>query len=406
MDPLVSFVVPCYKLAHLLPQCVNSILRQDYENFEILIMDNCSPDNTPEIAQSFKDPRVKHIRNESNLGHIRNFNKGIGLSRGKYVWMVPVDDALRSPRILGRYIDLMERNSGVGLVFCRATEVHEGKETGICQWANCGDQDQIWKDGTFFHRLIEANGIVAATMLIRKECYPSGPYQINLPFASDWYVSCMVAMHFDIAYLAEPMVGTRIHEASLTSQYSHDHARVCIGDELDVLRHVGQKAELAGKPTLRLACEKAMIRRAVRLLAAGLMDETPGMTGTDFEKIVEERIVNIEEREKIRVSVYRGLGDEQYWEGKREQAAKSYAIALSARPGHLTTLTKSLLLRTGAIGARVRQLLSPRYESVITRYYADCALLRAGQLGRYAKTPGAHRARRFGAIWVKSDSVG
>jgi len=46
MEPLVSFVVPCYKLAHLLAECVNSILAQTYGNFEILIMDNCSPDDT------------------------------------------------------------------------------------------------------------------------------------------------------------------------------------------------------------------------------------------------------------------------------------------------------------------------------------------------------------------------
>jgi glycosyltransferase involved in cell wall biosynthesis len=100
LEPLVTFVVPCYKLAHMLSECVNSILKQDYENFEVLIMDNCSPDRTPEVAQSFNDPRIKHIRNESNLGHIRNFNKGISLARGKYVWMLCVDDMLRSPHVL------------------------------------------------------------------------------------------------------------------------------------------------------------------------------------------------------------------------------------------------------------------------------------------------------------------
>ena len=84
MDPIVSFVVPCYRLAHLLPECISSILAQTYQDFEILIMDNCSPDNTPEVARSFDDPRVKHIRNEVNLGHLRNFNKGIATSRGKY----------------------------------------------------------------------------------------------------------------------------------------------------------------------------------------------------------------------------------------------------------------------------------------------------------------------------------
>ena len=87
MKPLVSIIVPCYKLAHLLSDCVGSILAQNYGDFEVLIMDNCSPDHTPEVARSFNDPRVKHIRNESNLGHIRNYNTGISLACGKYVWV-------------------------------------------------------------------------------------------------------------------------------------------------------------------------------------------------------------------------------------------------------------------------------------------------------------------------------
>ena len=62
MDPKVTFVVPCYKLAHLLSECVSSILDQTYANFELLIMDDCSPDNASEIAASFTDPRIKYIR--------------------------------------------------------------------------------------------------------------------------------------------------------------------------------------------------------------------------------------------------------------------------------------------------------------------------------------------------------
>ena len=67
-DPMVSFVVPCHKLAHWLPDCVASILSQTCRDFEVLIMDDCSPDNTSEVARSFQDPRVRYIRNETNLG--------------------------------------------------------------------------------------------------------------------------------------------------------------------------------------------------------------------------------------------------------------------------------------------------------------------------------------------------
>src|ERR1700726_4953010 len=116
-NPTVRLGVPCYKLSHLLPEYVNSILGQTYGDFEVLIMDDCSPDNTPEVARSFQDPRVKYIRNNPNLGPLPNYNKGIGLSRGKYVWLISADDYLRRSYILQRYVDLLERNPHVGYTF-------------------------------------------------------------------------------------------------------------------------------------------------------------------------------------------------------------------------------------------------------------------------------------------------
>src|SRR6266550_3100148 len=108
MTPIVSFVVPCYKLAHLLRECVDSILCQTFGNLEVLIMDDCSPDKTSEVAQSFRDSRVRYIRNESNLGHLRNYNKGISLTQGKYVWLISADDYLRRAYILEKYVNLLE----------------------------------------------------------------------------------------------------------------------------------------------------------------------------------------------------------------------------------------------------------------------------------------------------------
>ena len=70
MGPLVSFVVPCYNLAHLLAECVQSLLAQTYTNFEVLVLDDCSPDNTADIAASFPDPRLRYFRNGQNLVNV------------------------------------------------------------------------------------------------------------------------------------------------------------------------------------------------------------------------------------------------------------------------------------------------------------------------------------------------
>src|SRR4051812_41224937 len=102
--PTVSFVIPCYKLGHLVSECLESILSQSYGDWEILLMDDCSPDDTKEVVQSFSDPRIHYIRNERNLGHLRNYNKGIEMSRGKYIWLISADDRLRRPYLLERYV--------------------------------------------------------------------------------------------------------------------------------------------------------------------------------------------------------------------------------------------------------------------------------------------------------------
>src|SRR3954451_10954181 len=125
-EPLVSFVVPCYKLAHYLAECVDSILSQTYTNLEVLIMDDCSPDNTPEVAKSFTDPRVRYIRNEPNLGHLRNYNKGIQMSQGKYIWLISADDRLRCDYVLEKYVAALEVNPNVGYAFCPAVRLENG----------------------------------------------------------------------------------------------------------------------------------------------------------------------------------------------------------------------------------------------------------------------------------------
>src|SRR5271163_1351179 len=144
MNPKVTFIVPCYKLAHLLPDCIRSILSQTFQDFEILIMDDCSPDHTPEVAASFADPRIIHVRNEPNLGHLRNYNKGISLARGEYVWLISADDYLRRPYVLERYLQVLDEHPKVGYVFCPGVKVRGGKEVGDLDYSFHGVRDRVF----------------------------------------------------------------------------------------------------------------------------------------------------------------------------------------------------------------------------------------------------------------------
>lgn len=309
--PLVSFVVPCYQYGHFLAECVNSICMQSYANFEILIMDNCSTDNTPEVAKSFRDARIQYFRNASNLGAVQNFNKGLGLARGKYVWVLAADDRLRSTTVLQRYVDEMERDANVGFVFCRAIELHGETEGKIVRWADCGDQDRKWSEGAFFPLIVQGCCINFSSVLSRREGLSQiGFFPANLSFADDWYVWCMLAMNFGVAYFAEPMVYHRIHEDSLTNQQGREYARLCAGDEFTVLWCLHGQAESRHERRSSDICREALVDRATDYLRGGLMGTPRCISATQFETILADRFPQDGDRRDIRKRVYRRIAEQ------------------------------------------------------------------------------------------------
>ena len=93
--PLVSILIPTYKRAALLPKAIQSALDQTYPSIEVLILDDCSPDDTTAASALFtSDPRVRYIRHAANLGLPRNWQFGIDAARGEFFTILHDDDAL------------------------------------------------------------------------------------------------------------------------------------------------------------------------------------------------------------------------------------------------------------------------------------------------------------------------
>src|SRR5205823_4699154 len=109
---------------------------------------------TPTIARTFTDPRVKYIRNEQNLGHIRNYNKGITASRGRYVWLISADDRLRSRHILRRYVEAMDLNPKIGYIFCPAVKLSNGVEGNVFSSHSYGSADRVFNGRDFIRTLL------------------------------------------------------------------------------------------------------------------------------------------------------------------------------------------------------------------------------------------------------------
>jgi glycosyltransferase involved in cell wall biosynthesis len=116
----VDVVIPCYRYGRFLRSCAESVLSQRDVAVRVLVLDDASPDETPQVSAALArdDPRVEYRRHEVNRGHIATYNEGLDWISAEYALLLSADDAL-TPGALGRAVRLMERHSEVGFTFGR-----------------------------------------------------------------------------------------------------------------------------------------------------------------------------------------------------------------------------------------------------------------------------------------------
>jgi len=354
--PLVTFVVPCYRLAHLLGECVQSILRQDFQDFEILIMDDCSPDDTPSVAASFADPRVRHVRHPENLGNLRNFNAGISLARGRYIWLISADDRLGEPYALSRLVTALEKNPAATFAFCPVRRFSSEGDLGL--YGSVAPTDTVWPGREFFLQLLNGNIVPAASAVARRSAYEKvGGFPLHLPYAGDWSMWAAFTLLGDVIYLAEPMVHWRFHDLNMTKAFQK-RAAALVNDEIEVLWLMKSWANDAGQADLGARALGAIRSKYAYHLERGASEAwTYGLSAEAFEESLAAHATNRTERSRICGTAYTALGDGHVAAGRVPEARKAYLHALSTAPMMGKTLAKFALLSLGATGTWMRQVL-------------------------------------------------
>lgn len=379
-NPTVSFVVPCYKLGHLLSECLGSILFQTYRDFEVLIMDDCSPDNTPEIARSFQDPRVQHVRNEQNLGHLRNYNKGIIRSRGKYVWLISADDRLRRPYVLERYVRLMNNYPDVGYVCCPGIGLVAGAETTLLSCGYYGARDRIFNGRQFIaDSLRRGHGLLAPSVMVRKDCYEKiSVFPLDMPHQGDWYLWFRWALEYDVGYMCEPMVNYRSHDLNIMKQLMERSPESVFKDEVNVLWRTRRHCKQKGYRALADKCEDSLAWKYARAVESYTYGDCPywklsvaqcdqGYRSLDrlsrceiilsaIEECLLQNISEERERSWVRSRVFSAIADILYTRGDRGSARRFYVSALQIKPYRTKIYIKLALLSFGRVGACLRTL--------------------------------------------------
>jgi glycosyltransferase involved in cell wall biosynthesis len=114
--PKISVVIPTYNYANFLGEAIQSVLDQTFTDFELIIVDNCSTDNTDEVVTKYlSDSRVSYYKNDTNLGLVGNWNKCLEYARGEYIKFLCADDKFR-PQLLEKYVAVMDTHPNLALL--------------------------------------------------------------------------------------------------------------------------------------------------------------------------------------------------------------------------------------------------------------------------------------------------
>jgi glycosyltransferase involved in cell wall biosynthesis len=223
--PAVSVLIPTYNRATYLKEAVDSVFAQTFKDIEILILDNCSTDNTAEVVAQYGDSRIWYIRNESNVGIIGNHNKALAAARGKYVYIFSDDDVMSDADNLMLKVDVMEKYPNVGLVHGSITMINgAGLHIGGNWAVNHTDwgvvtSKPLMSGATAYEILYNRmNFINMPTVLLRRSLVEQYRIEFNnqIKFLLDWAMWLQMALVGDVYYIDKPQVAYRVHDKNIT----------------------------------------------------------------------------------------------------------------------------------------------------------------------------------------------
>ncbi len=244
--PKVSVCIPAFNRSRYLQLTIDSVLRQRYADFELVVVNDASTDDTSDVVKQFRDARVRYYRNAQNVGMVANWNRCLGYAQGEYVTILH-DDDLWLESFLERVVPVIDHHRAVALACSAAVVIDaDGRPKSVHKpWTT----DRIMCGRMAFKELLPANRILCPSVLIRRQCFDElGRFDEAVRYAADWEMWLRLSLFYDIAYVAEPLVQYRVEHGSVTDRYSSSfegyHFRFL--DAIDVVERGLRAARGAG----------------------------------------------------------------------------------------------------------------------------------------------------------------
>jgi glycosyltransferase involved in cell wall biosynthesis len=218
MKPLVSVVMPAYNHQRFISEAIDSVLSQSISDIELIIVDDCSKDNTTAIIKSFinQDDRIKTLFHMENLGIAKTINDGMNLAQGKYLSFIASDDVWVKDKI-EKQIEILKYDSNL-IVWCEGDIIDsESNLTGEKFTVKIGGGNKNKKkSGNIFSELLKGNFIFGSSLILKRENTKGIYYDEKYVYLNDYKYVVDLAKKYNFLFINTPLAKYRIHGQNVT----------------------------------------------------------------------------------------------------------------------------------------------------------------------------------------------
>lgn len=224
-NALVSILIPCYNHEAFLADCLTGIVQQTYANIELLICDDCSPDNSYQVIQQFapalqeRFSRVEILRNQTNCGVTKNINRMLNLAEGEYIKILASDDAM-VPETIEKMVTYFTEHPDCDVVITNGMRVQEDQHYGsFVSDSLIYDETPNFSPEGFFERLARLNCIFAPGAMVRFSVFQThGFYDETIPVEDmEYWLRLLKAGQVRFGYIPDALIFYRINSNSMSS---------------------------------------------------------------------------------------------------------------------------------------------------------------------------------------------
>lgn len=211
--PRVSILMPVYNVAPYLREAMDSILVQTFQDFELIVLDDCSPDNSAEILDTYTDKRIVRYRGEKNMGLSNVLNVGMAMARGELIARMDSDD-ISTPERLATQVAYLDEHPEVDLCSCGMELFGAKHET----WVRETNAEDVKITALFYSPILHASSVWRRTsfesvgLLYKQEMVPAEDY--------DMWTRAMAA-GLQLVNIPDVMYKYRIHPSQATTNVNH-----------------------------------------------------------------------------------------------------------------------------------------------------------------------------------------